>query len=225
MFAKTTTRWLCTTALLAAPLMAQAVDGITDAANDFLPTFAGSVNSKDLDVISANVLYDINTNLFSITAMMAGNIGLTPTGFYVWGVNRGAGTAAFAANGIPGVRFDSVVVLRPTGASTAGGVALAPSAITIVGKTITAVVSGTVLPSNGFTNKLDFTWNLWPRDGAVGSGFTQISDFAPDNANFSSTAGTVLVPVPEPQALALLLGGLGMVVWTARRRSQCSVRC
>ena len=156
---------------------------------------------------------------------MAGNIGLTPTGFYVWGVNRGAGTAAFAANGIPGVRFDSVVVLRPTGASTAGGVALAPSAITIVGKTITAVVSGTVLPSNGFTNKLDFTWNLWPRDGAVGSGFTQISDFAPDNANFSSTAGTVLVPVPEPQALALLLGGLGMVVWTARRRSQCSVRC
>ena len=167
MIAKTTTRWLCTTALLATPFMAQAVDGITDAANDFLSTFAGSSSSTDLDVRSANVLYDVNSNLFKLTATMGGAIGLTPSGFFVWGVNRGAGVANFAANGIAGVRFDSTVILRPTGASTAGGQPLAASAITIVGNTITAVVSGTVLPSNGFANKLDYTWNLWPRDGAL----------------------------------------------------------
>jgi hypothetical protein len=216
MFAKTTTRWLCSTAMLAAPLMAHAIDGITDTAHDFLPTFAGSTASTDLDVISANVLYDAGSNLFQLTATMAGAIGLTPTGFYVWGVNRGAGTAGFAANGISGVRFDTVVLLRPGGASTAGGVPLAASAITVAGNTITAVVSGTVLPGTGFANKLDYTWNLWPRDGAF-AGFAAISDFAPDNANFSSTAGTV-VAVPEPQTLALLLGGLGVVALTARRR-------
>ena len=217
MFAKIShPRWLCTAALLAAPFMAHAVDGVTDAANDFLPTFAGSINSKDLDVLSANVLYDAGSNLFQLTATMGGAIGLTPTGFYVWGVNRGGGTAIFAPNGIPGVRFDSTVTLRPGGASTAGGQPLSASAITISGNTITAVVSGTVLASNGFANKLDFTWNLWPRDGAF-SGFAAISDFAPDNANFSSTAGTVAA-VPEPQTLALLLGGLGVVVFTARRR-------
>jgi hypothetical protein len=39
--------------------------------------------------------------------------------------------------------------------------------------------------------------------GRAFSGFAAISDFAPDNANFTAT------PVPEPASAALWLAGLG----------------
>ena len=192
-------------ALATIPVLGHALTSITDNAGDFLSTFAGSTNSTDLDVISATVLYDATTDLYSLTATMSGAIGSTttggsdPTGLYVWGVNRGAGTASFAADGITGVRFDRVIILNADGTGSIPGVGDLPSgAITIAGNTISAVVSGSSLPSTGF-NKIDYTWNLWPRDGAFPFGFTQIADFAPDNANFTTTPGTV---VPEPQLTA-----------------------
>ncbi len=204
---------LSAAALLALPLASHALDGITDTRGDFLATFAGSTASTDLDVLSASVFYNPGLDVFTLTAKMDGNIGSTATGLYVWGVNRGAGTAGFAANGITGVRFDRVIILRPDGTGTIGGVGALPTgSVSISGATITATVSGSFLASTGF-NKLDYTWNLWPRDGAF-TGFAAISDFAPDNANFTAT------PVPEPASAALLLGGLGMVAAVARRRAK-----
>lgn len=199
-------------ALLALPLASHALSGITDTQGDFLATFAGSAASTDLDVLSASVFYNAGTDMFTLTATMDGDIGSTATGFYVWGVNRGAGTAGFQANGITGVRFDRVVIVRPDGTGTvAGAGSLAAGSVSISGKTITAHVSGGLLPSTGFANKLDYTWNLWPRDGAF-AGFAAISDFAPDNANFTAT------PVPEPGTAALsLLGLAGLVAWRRRQ--------
>jgi len=212
-----TTRWLCAAALAASPVLGHAFSGITDRPNDFLSTFAGQASSTDLDVLSATVLYNPATDLFTLSSTMSGAIGSTPAGFYVWGVNRGAGTAGFAANGIDGVLFDRVVLLRPDGTgSIGGGPALAAGSVTISGDTITGVVSGSLLESTGF-KKSDYTWNLWPRDGAF-TGFTAISDFAPDNANFTSTVAAV----PEPQSYAMMLAGLGIVGAAAwrRRRSE-----
>jgi hypothetical protein len=208
-------RCIVASALLSTPLLGHALVGVTDTANDFLSTFAGSVTSTDLDVVSATVIYDASSDLFKLTATMNGNVGLTATGLYVWGVNRGAGVASFAANGIDGVRFDRVVLLRPDGTGSVGGAGNLPGgSISINGNTITGVISGSLLPTTGL-NKLDYTWNLWPRDTRF-TGFAAISDFAPDNSNFTSTPGSV---VPEPQSLALLLCGLSAVAWVTRRRA------
>ena len=195
----------------AAPLSAWAVDGITDRPGDFLATFAGSASSLDLDVLAATVTYNPGTDIFTFTSTQSGPVGLTATGLYVWGVNRGAGTAGFAANGLPGVLFDSVLLLRPNGTGSIGANQLPAGAVTISGNTITGVVSGSLLASTGFS-KNNYTFNLWPRNTAVGSGFTQIADFAPDNSNFTATV------VPEPGSLALMSLGLAAgLLW--RRRS------
>jgi hypothetical protein len=201
-------------ALLALPLASYAVSSVDDAKGDFLATFGGSHASTDLDVLSASAFYNASTDLFTISATMDGNIGSTATGLYVWGVNRGAGTAGFAANGITGVRFDRVILLRADGTGTVAGAGnLAPGSVTISGKTITATISGSLLPSTGFTNKLDYTWNLWPRDTSA-PGFSAISDFAPNNSNFTTT------PVPEPSTAVLSVLGLGGLLAWRRRQSK-----
>jgi hypothetical protein len=106
--------------------------------------------------------------------------------------------------------------LDPDGPSSVAGAGSLPSgAVTISGNTISAVVSGSLLPSTGF-NKLDYTWNLWARNVAF-SGFAAIPDFAPDNANFTTTPGSV--PVPEAETYLLMLAGLGLTGWMLRRRA------
>jgi PEP-CTERM motif len=215
---KTMTKVLCTAALAASPLLGHAV-GINDPAGDFLPTFAGSSTSTDLDVLNATVIYDSAKDLFELTATLDGPVGETAKGLYVWGVNRGAGVATFAPFGIDGVRFDSVILLNPNATgSIGGGAALPAGSVVVSGDTITAFVSGALLPSTGFSHA-DYTFNLWPRDQTFASkGFAAIADFAPDNSSFTSSPGTVTLPVPEPGSYALMLAGLGAIGWATRRR-------
>ncbi len=202
---------LAATLALSLPSLAAAVP-LTDAANDFIASYTGPKNG-DLDVRSSEVF--LGNGVFDFTASLGGNIGTTTGGFYVFGVNRGSGTARFASLGLNNVLFDAVVIINNnlTGSVrdllTNTSTNLSPAAISFNGASLSALVNAALLPSTGFA-AADYTYNLWPRSPGAGNAF--ISDFAPDNANAQVTA------VPEPATWALMIGGFGAVGCLARRR-------
>ena len=194
---------LCAGGALAAP--------IVDPANDFIASFTGPKNAE-LDVLRADFSYDGTSFHFSSTE--AGPISTTSGALFVWGVDRGAGTARFGAIA-PGVLFDSVIVVNPTaGTATVnrlvggGSTVLTAGAFQVLGSTLLLDVPAVLLPSQGFAPTA-YTANLWPRSGAGGN--EVISDFAPNNSNI-----TVAV-VPEPATLALVASALAAMA--VRRRS------
>jgi hypothetical protein len=194
----------------------------------FLPTYLGPTTANDLLVNSSTVVYD-GTN-FVFTSFLGAPVGTTSGGFYVWGVNRGAGTAGFAALGQNNVLFDAIILARPVPDSISptpslvvnrlggGGSTTLPLAnMTFFGNQLTLVIPASTLPSRGFLPN-DYQVNLWPRfqgvfNGNNVTGNAQISQFAPNNATFQvSTA-------PEPGSFALLaITGLPLVGAVVRRR-------
>ncbi len=202
---------LCAASAVLALGVAATAAPTVDPAGDLLNGFS-AVTSPDLDVLEMEAFFDNVTNNFTFTSKSAGAIGTTAGSSFVWGVNRGAGTAGFAANGLTNVLFDRVVQLVPGGVSRiAGGglpaINLDPGAVTINGSTITAVVPASLLPSTGFAFG-GYTVSLWPRTSTP-AGFAGISDFAPDSTNVAVTV------IPAPAALAsMAIAGLAM----ARRR-------
>jgi hypothetical protein len=117
------------------------------------------------------------------------------------------------------VLFDSVLSVMPNGTGsislltgTPTTTALPAGSISFSGDTITASVSGSLLPSNGVPPTA-FSWNLWPRD-TTQAGTAAISDFAPDNSMIA------VAVVPEPSTVALLALGLGALGWRARQRRE-----
>ena len=201
-------------AAVSATLLATAATATptVDPTGDFLATYTGPA-AGDLDVTSIEVLRTgANFDLYST---FAAPVGTTTGAFYVWGIDRGAGTARFGALAT-GVLFDSVLVIRPGGTSTftdllnaANNFTLAPGAVTAAGNGLRVTVAAASLPSTGALVGT-YTFNLWPR--ATGpAGTAAISDFAPNNSN-------VLASVPEPASWAMLLVGFGGVGIALRRR-------
>lgn len=189
-------------------LASQFASAFDDPANDFISTYAFDHN-PDVDVLHANVDYDGTSLIF--TSTMAGDIGQTAGALYVWGFNRGQGTARFspAIPNTDNILFDSVVILRPDTTATVsrivggGSTNFGAGTVSINGASMAAVIPVAELPELGFT-KDNYTWNLWPRVGTGNN--NQISDFAPDNANVKVNV------VPEPVSMLAFSAGLVALV-------------
>jgi hypothetical protein len=190
---------------------------ITDPTGDFLRSYTGPKNS-DLDVVSAQVLFDGSN--FTFTSTQAAPIGLTSGTIYVWGIDRGAGQQGFPAIA-PGVLFDSIFIINPAGGSSVRDLVSNTSTpinnINFAGSTISGTVPLSDLPSLG-RSPSQYAVNLWPRFSGV-TGDAAISDFAPDNSD-------VLVTnvAPEPSTTSLLgmtfCGALAMFHLRRRNNSQ-----
>lgn len=217
-----TSRWTrVLAAFLAAAASSTARAGVVDPAGDILATYVNQASAPgDLDVVFAHFLYDRDADTFTFTSTQAAAIGSTPGSLYVWGVDRGTGTARFVA-GTPsvgaGVLFDSVVVLRPDTSVTVSDIInlkttnLGLGVARIDGNTISATISASLLPELGLFARTAYTTNLWPRVGAGNN--NQITDFAPDASNF------VVTVVPEPSTVALsACAAIVLPVALARRR-------
>jgi hypothetical protein len=188
---------------------------VTDPVGDVLPSFIGT-GSPDLDVTSFSVDLDPSATTFSLAAVLAGDINAALAGFYVIGVNTGAGAIApFADIGEPNVRFDQVIIVQKNGTATLGG---NPLDVMLSGNQFTVSVPVALLPSTGAT-PANYGFNIWPREGATVTGNSQITDFAPDNALLS--AHGIVHPVPEPATWLTMLLGFGFVGGALRfRRNQ-----
>jgi hypothetical protein len=191
-------------------------DVIIDPAGDFLPSYTGPANG-DLDVLEAEVLFDGASFLFTSTS--AAPIGTTPTGIFVWGINRGAGFATFPVIA-PGVTFDAVAVIVPGGASFIADLAamtetpIPASDVTISGAFLSTRGPLSALPSLGAA-PVDYTVNLWPRS-ELSFVDEVIADFAPDNSNAAVTF------VPESGASMGMLGLALVALMMVRLRWQPS---
>jgi hypothetical protein len=193
--------------LMFATMPAQA-ELVTDSAKDFLGTYLGPTNG-DMDALSSEVTLNTANSTLTFSGTVAGPIGTTSGGAWVWGLDRGKGTEQFL-NGTPpfgaGVKFDSVVALFAdrTGAFVdiikgTPPQSLPAGSVNVSGDTISATVPLSMIPSEGFASQ-KYTWNFWPE--AILASPRYVSDFAPDARNATLTV------VPEPSSLLLFLFGL-----------------
>jgi hypothetical protein len=167
---------------------------VSDPEGDFLPSFTGTP-VPDLDVTSFSV--DFSGTDFLLQAAFAGAIDTSTDGFFVIGVNTGAGAFdPFNDIGNGDVTFDQVIVVQETGATNLSGITAA-----ILGDMFSLSVPLSLLPSTGAPPG-EYGFNIWPREGVGVTGNAQISDFAPDNA--------LLQSVPEPGTWLTMLLGFGL---------------
>lgn len=189
----------------------------------FLPSYTGPSNQA-LDLNSIGVSY--NGSVFDLTSTSNAAISTAPAGsLFVWGVNRGAGTARFDGANAPGgaigsnVLFDAVLLINPTGATKInlfnGTVETVPTAdITIAGNTIAALIPSSLLPGTGLSPH-QYGFDLWPRVGAGNN--QQIAQFF-GTTNATNPTDVQPVAVPEPTSWVMLATALGLLIVTRRKR-------
>jgi hypothetical protein len=167
-----------------------------------------------LDVTFANVT--LNGANLDFTATLNGNVGQTAGAVYVFGLDRGMGTAKFANIGEGDVLFDSTFVIKGSGGGTVNDLIAKTSTsisdVLLSGNTISGIVPLADLPSEGFSAD-QYTFALWPESGAPNAANTEITDFAPQNANLTVSSA------PEPTTMSLFgMTAAGAFFFLRRRK-------
>ncbi|MHB1675907.1 MAG: hypothetical protein ACYCSS_00025 [Sulfuriferula sp.] len=200
-------------------------------ASPFLPTYAGPHDSA-LTLNSINATF--NGSVFDLSSTSAAPISSAPPGsLYVWGINRGAGTARFftspptAASPDIGsnVLFDAVFLINPDGTGVVNlfnghSPEIVPASdIRVSGNTINALLPLSFLPGTGAAPQ-SYSFDLWPRVGAGQN--NQIAQFF-GTSNSINPINVQAAMVPEPPPWTMLATGLGLFILL--RRPKLSQPC
>ena len=201
---------------------------LLDPEGDLLSTFTGPANG-DLDIRSVSATF--NGSDFTLSSTLDSAVGTTVGSLFVWGVDRGTGTARLTF-GNPslgsGILFDSVVVMFPDWtlrvvtfpAAGPPTITVIPSGVTVAGNALSATVPLSLLFSTGF-DPADYTFNLWSRaraNPAQDGTNVEIADFAPDSSSFKANV------VPEPATWLSMLLGFGLLGGALRFQRSARVR-
>lgn len=129
------------------------------------------------------------------------------------GGNSGATFAdrfTFAVEGTIGANLDAVV----TSISRSADVGLNITALALYGADDALIASGTSLQSGVFD-----LWTISSSNLAVGDYYLQVSGALVSDTSASFGGAIALAPVPEPGTYGMMLGGLGVLGFLARRRA------
>ena len=127
--------------------------------------------------------------------------------------NTFADRFTFTVDGTSGYNLDAIV----ESISRSADVGLDITALALYGADEALITAG----SSVATGIYDL-WTLSSNNLAAGDYYVQVSGDVVSDTSASFGGAIMLAPVPEPETWGMLLGGLGIVGWLARRRQKQS---
>lgn len=123
--------------------------------------------------------------------------------------NTFADRFTFTVEGEMGMNLDAII----SSISRSADVGLDITGLALYGENDTLIANGTSLMSGAMD-----VWSISANNLAAGDYYLQVSGNLVSDAGASFGGAVMLAPVPEPETYGMMLGGLGLLGFLARRR-------